>query len=242
MSNMDHIQTGRGSKPIRAGKASKSNIRSDAQNSPRTPFTMFYSMAGKRLLDLALILTALPFIVLVVSVLAVCVMMDGGKPFFGHRRIGRNGKSFRCWKLRTMVPNAEEQLKDYLAKNPAAKEEWATSFKLTHDPRITRLGNFLRKTSLDELPQIWNIIKGEMSIVGPRPVTKDELAMYGRDLPYYEAMRPGLTGLWQVSGRNDVAYSDRVQLDVKYAKTLGMMMDIQIIRGTFNAVLDRTGC
>ena len=125
-----------------------------------------------------------------------------------------------------MVPHAEARLKEYLADNQAAQREWAANFKLTDDPRITRLGKFLRRTSLDELPQLWNILKGEMSIVGP---------------PYYEALRPGLTGLWQVSGRNDICYSDRVLLDVEYAKMFNIGMDLRIILGTVNAVLDRTG-
>jgi len=201
----------------------------------------FYRRIAKRPLDIALILISLPIVIPLMAILATCVMMDGGAPFFGHNRIGRNGKPFRCWKLRSMVPHAEKRLKDFLTENPDAQEEWDANFKLANDPRITRLGRFLRKSSLDEFPQLWNIIRGEMSIVGPRPVTRDELVMYGSNLPFYEGLRPGLTGLWQISGRNDVSYSERVEFDVEYAKTFDLMMDIRIILGTFKAVLSRTG-
>ncbi len=213
----------------------------DRQGFDRRPWSLFYGEAGKRLLDIMLVVMALPVLVPAILLLAACVMMEGGKPFFGHRRIGRGGAPFKCWKLRTMVPNAEGQLKSYLAQNPAAQREWETCFKLTRDPRITRLGHFLRKSSLDELPQIWNILRGTMSIVGPRPVTEDELGMYGGDLHHYQELRPGLTGLWQISGRNDVCYTERVKLDVEYAITFGILMDLRIIRGTFAAVLARTG-
>ena len=168
-------------------------------------------------------------------------MRDGGRPFFGHRRIGRDGRTFKCWKVRSMVPDAEARLREYLAENEEARAEWATSFKLTHDPRITRLGNFLRKSSLDELPQLWNILKGEMSIVGPRPVTKDELKFYGERVSYYIRMSPGLTGPWQVSGRNDLAYHERVALDVDYARNCNVATDIKVIFATAMAVLKRTG-
>lgn len=225
----------------KAVHAFKSDIGSDQLVYSLNIKKRVYGRAGKRTLDLVLVLVALPIIVPLMAVLAACVMMDGGKPFFGHSRIGRNGKSFRCWKLRSMVPNSEEHLKDFLAENPEAREEWEANFKLTHDPRITRFGNFLRKSSLDEFPQLWNVLKGDMSLVGPRPVTRDELVMYGASLPFYESLRPGLTGLWQVSGRNNIAYSDRVDLDVEYAKTYGVMLDIRIILGTFKAVLARTG-
>lgn len=232
MTNIDDVQ---------AALSAKSEARRVTENYGLTRRRTFYSRAGKRFLDLVLVLVALPIIVPAILLLAGLVMLDGEKPFFGHRRIGQGGKSFRCWKLRTMVPNAEDRLKEYLAANHQARKEWEANFKLTKDPRITRIGNFLRRSSLDELPQLWNIVKGEMSLVGPRPVTKDELAMYGRDVSYYQALRPGLTGLWQVSGRNDVIYSQRVELDVEYFKTFDMIKDIHIILGTFNAVLGYTG-
>lgn len=200
-----------------------------------------YRAYGKRLLDIVLVLATAPVTVPVILVLALLVMRDGGRPFFGHRRIGRDGRTFKCWKVRSMVPDAEARLREYLAENEEARAEWATSFKLTHDPRITRLGNFLRKSNLDELPQLWNILKGEMSIVGPRPVTKDELKFYGERVSYYIRMSPGLTGPWQVSGRNDLAYHERVALDVDYARNCNVATDIRVIFATAMAVLKRTG-
>ena len=204
-------------------------------------FSRSYRAVGKRLLDIVLVLATAPVTLPVILLLALFVMRDGGKPFFGHLRVGRDGRMFRCWKIRSMVPDAEVRLREHLAQNPAARLEWDTTFKLTHDPRITRLGNFLRKSSLDELPQLWNILKGEMSIVGPRPVTKDELKFYGERVSYYVKMRPGLTGPWQVSGRNDLAYHERVALDVDYARHCNVVMDVKVILATVKAVLKRTG-
>lgn len=201
----------------------------------------FYGRVGKRLFDLVLTGIFLPAFLLLIVPISALVMLDGGKPFFGHKRIGRNGKQFKCWKLRSMVPDAEARLQRYLAENPAARAEWEASFKLEKDPRITRIGNFLRRSSLDELPQIWNILIGEMSWVGPRPVIATELEMYGTAATDYRAMRPGLTGLWQVSGRNDISYAERVQLDVTYRQTCNLAQDIKIIAKTVLAVLGRTG-
>lgn len=201
----------------------------------------FYTVIGKRIFDITLVILSLPLTIPVIAVLAILVMCDGGKPFFGHQRIGKKGRSFKCWKIRSMVTNAETRLQDHLHKNPEARDEWAENFKLTNDPRITKIGNFLRKSSLDELPQIWNILKGEMSFVGPRPVTHLELDLYGTAREYYHAMVPGLTGLWQVSGRNDVSYRERVLLDVRYAMTNNFLMDVRIILETLFIVINRTG-
>jgi exopolysaccharide production protein ExoY len=200
-----------------------------------------YARFGKRLCDLVLTCIFLPAFLLLIVPISALVMLDGGKPFFGHKRVGRDGKPFKCWKLRSMVPDAEARLARYLAENPAARAEWEANFKLEKDPRITRVGRFLRRSSLDELPQIWNIIRGEMSWVGPRPVITDELEMYGNAAADYRAMRPGLTGLWQVSGRNDISYDDRVQLDVRYRRECSLVMDIKIVAKTVLAVLGRTG-
>ncbi|MBJ2152209.1 sugar transferase [Paracoccus sp. IB05] len=200
-----------------------------------------YRAAGKRVLDILIILCLLPIILPVILLLALLVMRDGGAPFFGHRRIGRNGEVFRCWKIRSMVSDSQERLRVHLENNPEARAEWNANFKLDNDPRITRFGRFLRKSSLDELPQIWNILKGEMSLVGPRPVTAKELDLYGAAASHYMSMRPGLTGLWQVSGRNDVSYSERVVLDVAYARKHNLIMDIRLILATVAAVLNRTG-
>lgn len=200
-----------------------------------------YRRAGKRIADILLVALAAPFLLPLIGVLAILVMRDGAAPFFGHKRIGRDGREFRCWKIRSMVPDAEEKLKAYLGSNPAARAEWERNFKLEDDPRITGIGQILRRTSLDELPQLWNILKGEMSWVGPRPVTAKELELYGPAVAYYQAMPPGLTGLWQISGRNDISYDERVSLDVSYYRDCGFLLDISIILRTAKAVIMRTG-
>ncbi|MFE3838676.1 sugar transferase [Pseudogemmobacter sonorensis] len=200
-----------------------------------------YRRFGKRGLDVALVLLSAPVTVPVILVLALLVSLSGGAPLFGHRRIGVNGQPFRCWKLRSMVIDSQERLARHLRENPQARAEWDATFKLTDDPRVTRFGAFLRATSLDELPQLWNVLKGEMSLVGPRPVTEVELLQYGEARRYYEAVRPGLTGRWQVSGRNDVSYADRIAMDKEYVSEIGLVADLRIIFQTFFAVIARTG-
>lgn len=200
-----------------------------------------YRRYGKRMLDLCLAVLMLPTLIPIIVLLWLMVRLDGGPGFFGHRRVGKSGIAFKCWKIRTMVPDAEAQLQAHLAKNPAAADEWARDHKLTDDPRINKLGQFLRKSSLDELPQIWNVLKGEMSFVGPRPIVMDELPKYGTYAPCYLAQKPGITGLWQVSGRNDISYDERVDLDVSYLTACGPLTDLRIILKTGLAVLRRTG-
>ncbi len=196
---------------------------------------------AKRVFDLIIVLLMLPVIVPVIAILFAISRMDGGPGFFGHVRIGRNNREFKCWKIRSMVPNAEKVLVDHLASDPVAAAEWQRDFKLTNDPRITRFGRFIRATSLDELPQIWNVLRGDMSIVGPRPVTREEIEKYQGYEWCYLSVKPGITGLWQVSGRNDVSYDDRVRLDLEYFDTRSLMMDVGIILRTAGAVLNRTG-
>ncbi len=200
-----------------------------------------YGAFGKRVFDVVFALVLLPFLVPVIGVLWLSVRRDGGPGFFGHERIGRDGVAFRCWKLRTMVVDAEARLCAHLAADPEAAAEWAREHKLSNDPRVTRWGRFLRRTSLDELPQIWNVLRGEMSFVGPRPVVLAELDRYGPHRAAYCALRPGITGLWQVSGRNDVSYAERVQLDASYARSCGLWRDLEIILRTAHAVLGATG-
>ncbi|GAA6210050.1 hypothetical protein NBRC116601_33430 [Cognatishimia sp. WU-CL00825] len=195
----------------------------------------------KRVMDLVLAVVILPAILPVIAVLYVLTRRDGGPGFFGHVRVGKDNKEFRCWKIRTMVHNAEAVLEDYLASNPEAAAEWNRDFKLTNDPRITRLGRILRETSLDELPQIWNVLLGEMSFVGPRPVTRKEMCKYQGYEWCYLSSKPGITGLWQVSGRNDVDYDERVQMDMEYVTTQSVAGDMSIILRTAGAVLNRTG-
>jgi exopolysaccharide production protein ExoY len=196
---------------------------------------------AKRLFDLAVTLMALPVTAVIIAMLYLLTRLDGGPGFFGHVRVGRHDQDFRCWKIRTMVPDAEAVLKTYLAQNPAAAEEWARDFKLTDDPRVTRLGRFLRASSLDELPQIWNVLRGEMSLVGPRPITRSEMARYAGREWCYLSVKPGITGMWQVSGRNDVSYDTRVQLDMQYLRAPSMRQDLGIILRTCAVVLTRTG-
>jgi len=201
----------------------------------------FYAKGGKRIFDLALAVLLLPLIAPVIAALWLLARRDGGPGFFGHSRIGRNGQVFKCWKVRTMVMGAEERLQAYLAINPTAAAEWARDHKLTNDPRITQFGDFLRKTSLDEPPQIWNVLKGEMSFVGPRPIVRAELSKYGADLGAYLSQKPGITGLWQVSGRNDVSYVERVAMDVDYSLRGSLMFDMELILRTGVSVLGKTG-
>ena len=169
-------------------------------------------------------------------IMAMVKFSDRGPAFYGHRRVGHNGRMFHCLKFRTMVMDGDEVLRQYLAANPEAAEEWKATRKLKNDPRVTAIGNVLRKLSLDELPQLINIIRGEMSVVGPRPVVDEELNYYESAASYYLSTRPGLTGLWQISGRNDVSYKERVDFDTQYVRNWSMMQDVSIIVKTIPAV------
>lgn len=198
-----------------------------------------YARFAKRPLDVMAILMAAPIVVPVVIILALIVAFQGGKPFYTQMRVGRSGHAFRLWKLRTMVPDADARLAEYLAANPAAKAEWDSTQKLKKDPRITAAGHFLRKTSLDELPQLWNVFCGDMSIVGPRPMMLDQAQLYpGAD--YYH-LRPGVTGLWQISDRNDSTFAARATFDAKYAADLSFRGDVSIIARTVGVVVRCTG-
>ncbi|MFA0265878.1 undecaprenyl-phosphate galactose phosphotransferase WbaP [Vibrio cyclitrophicus] len=169
------------------------------------------------------------------------VTRDGGSATYGHERIGLNGESFKCLKFRSMIMNSKEVLEQLLATDPEAKSEWDKEFKLKNDPRVTPIGSFLRKTSLDELPQLWNVLKGEMSLVGPRPVIDEELERYKEDVAYYLMAKPGMSGLWQVSGRSDTDYDTRVYLDAWYVKNWSLWTDIVILFKTVRVVLQRDG-
>lgn len=200
-----------------------------------------YTHWAKRFFDVALSILLLPILVPVIFMLFACVKASGGPGFFGHVRMGKDGRSFRCWKLRTMVPDAQDRLNALLDRDAQARAAWQRDRKLRDDPRVTRFGWFLRQTSLDELPQIFNVLKGDMSLVGPRPVTAEELEKYGVHKVAYLAMRPGVTGLWQVSGRNEVSYSERVALDNQYYRNVSLAVDIGILVKTSGVVLRRTG-
>ena len=173
--------------------------------------------------------------------LAMLVRADGGAAFYRHRRIGAGGRVFDCIKFRSMVPDSDEVLRQLLASDPEAAAEWAATQKLRQDPRITRIGRFLRRSSLDELPQLFNVLSGEMSLVGPRPIVTAEIPRYAHDIEYYYAAKPGLTGLWQVSGRNDTSYDRRVRLDVWYVRNWTLWHDIAILFKTVPAVFLRRG-
>lgn len=197
--------------------------------------------ALKRLFDLVGSATLLLLLSPLFAFVAFKVSRDGGSAFFGHERVGQGGQPFKCYKFRSMVVNAQEVLKDLLERDPAARAEWEKDFKLKNDPRINPIGHFLRRTSLDELPQLWNVLKGEMSLVGPRPVVQAELERYGDDVVYYLMAKPGMTGLWQVSGRNDVDYDTRVYFDAWYVKNWSLWTDIAILFKTISVVTGSRG-
>ncbi|EKS0266915.1 undecaprenyl-phosphate galactose phosphotransferase WbaP [Klebsiella pneumoniae] len=195
----------------------------------------------KRLFD---IIASIAIIILLSPVLLYIsrqVKKDGGPAIYGHERIGKDGKPFKCLKFRSMVTNSKDVLNELLQNDPEAKREWDTTFKLKNDPRITKIGAVLRRTSLDELPQLFNVLKGEMSLVGPRPIITAELERYNEEVDYYLLSKPGMTGLWQVSGRSDVDYETRVYLDAWYVKNWSMWNDIAILFKTVGVVLKKDG-
>ena len=198
--------------------------------------------AVKRAIDLWLILAtaalALPFVVLIAAAIR---LTSGGPVFYQQVRCGHNGATFTAWKFRSMVRNASEVLARHLHANPALREEWDRDHKLRRDPRVTAVGRFLRRTSLDELPQIWNVLLGEMSVVGPRPIVADEIPLYGDAYELYMQVKPGITGLWQGSGRNDLPYEKRVHLDTYYIRNWSPWLDLYILARTVAAVLFARG-
>lgn len=197
----------------------------------------------KRSLDVGAVLLALLLLAPLFLLLALLVRRDGGPAFFGHMRVGRGGVPFRCLKFRSMHLDAAPRLAALLASHPEMAAEWRESRKLRRDPRVTPIGQFLRRTSLDELPQLLNVLRGEMSLVGPRPVTVDELVEhYGPDnARAFVQVKPGVTGLWQVSGRSDTGYSERVQLDRRYVAEMSPLLDLSILARTVPAVLAGRG-
>lgn len=199
-----------------------------------------YRRHAKRALDLAIVLLAAPPALVIITVAALLLILrEGGSPFYRQERIGLEGRVFGMWKLRTMVPDAEAVLERYLAGNPEARAEWDRHQKLKNDPRITPLGRFLRRSSLDELPQLWNVVVGDMSIVGPRPMMCSQRGLYpGTE---YYVMRPGITGYWQTSARNDSSFHERAGFDQAYYRALSLRTDLRIIWRTFSVVLRGTG-
>jgi Undecaprenyl-phosphate galactose phosphotransferase WbaP len=196
----------------------------------------------KRCLDL--VTGAVLVLMLVPLFVAICIAIkvtSRGPVFFGHLRYGRDGKAFRALKFRTMVTNADQILADHLQRHPEQLLEWQLYHKLKKDPRITSVGRWLRRYSLDELPQLINILVGHMSLVGPRPIVKSEIVRYGTSYDLYTRVLPGLTGLWQVSGRNNTTYEERVALDEYYIRNWSVWMDLYILARTFHAVLQADG-
>jgi Undecaprenyl-phosphate galactose phosphotransferase WbaP len=192
----------------------------------------------KHVLDLLLTIVGGLMICPLLIAIAVLIKLDSpGPPVYGHRRVGAGGKHFRCWKFRTMYTNAEQLLDEYLQGNPHLRAEWEQTFKLRDDPRVTRVGRFLRMTSLDELPQLWNVLLGQMSLVGPRPIVDAEIPRYGAVYELYKRIRPGISGFWQVSGRSNTSYAERVNLDAYYVHNWSVWIDLVILVRTLGSVV-----
>jgi lipopolysaccharide/colanic/teichoic acid biosynthesis glycosyltransferase/glycosyltransferase involved in cell wall biosynthesis len=196
----------------------------------------------KRVIDLALVCMMLPMIAMLMFLIALAIRLDShGPALYSQERLGRAGRKIQIWKFRSMAVNADEILEAFLAGSPQMREEWEADHKLKNDPRITRIGRILRRTSLDELPQFWNILRGEMSLSGPRPIVEEELELYGKDFEVYKQAVPGLTGLWQVSGRNDLTYEERVCLDVHYVQNWSIWLDLRILVQTILVIIQGRG-
>jgi lipopolysaccharide/colanic/teichoic acid biosynthesis glycosyltransferase len=219
---------------------SHSLVRSQRAN--RAPSDFFRYRVVKRCFDVLLVLISAPVTLPLLTIVSAVVMLSSRGPiFYSHRRIRRNGAFFSMWKFRTMCVNSAEVLEDYLARHPDAHVEWNQTHKLRRDPRITPLGVFLRRYSLDELPQLWNVLMGQMSLVGPRPIVAAEVEKYGDSFDCYCRVKPGLTGLWQVSGRSELSYDARVALDCGYVKHWSLTKDLVILLKTFSSVVNQDG-
>jgi lipopolysaccharide/colanic/teichoic acid biosynthesis glycosyltransferase len=199
-----------------------------------------YRRFFKRAIDVTAVVLAAPIVVPLIAGLAFAVSRDGGNAFYTQQRVGMNGRAFRMWKLRSMVVDADERMARHLAENPEARAEWDAIQKLKNDPRITPFGRFLRKSSLDELPQLWNVFIGDMSLVGPRPMMLNQQAIYP-GLAYYR-LRPGITGFWQTAGRNRTTFEARADYDAVYERDVSLMTDARILVRTVSVVTGGTGC
>jgi lipopolysaccharide/colanic/teichoic acid biosynthesis glycosyltransferase len=210
------------------------------ETSGRTPRRVgLYRCYFKRAFDILAVLLAAPFVVPVILIMSLLILRDGGPAFYCQDRVGRGGRVFRIWKLRSMVIDADRKLEAHLASDPRARVEWDEHQKLKNDPRVTPAGRLIRKTSLDELPQLWNVLKGDMSLVGPRPMMPRQASLYpGR--AYYR-LRPGLTGFWQISDRNQTSFASRAAYDTQYARRLSLPTDLFVLLATIWVVLRGTG-
>lgn len=201
-----------------------------------------YANYFKRALDLTFSVLLLPFALPILAVMYFLIKFDSEGPvLFKSERVGKDGKKFNIYKARTMVLNAEEKLAELLETNPQLKQEWDVDHKLRNDPRVTRVGKVIRTLSLDELPQLWNVIKGEMSFVGPRPIVEAEVSKYGKLFGIYKSVKPGITGLWQVNGRNDISYDARINFDRRYVEKMSLSQDLLIIWKTIPVALSKKG-
>jgi len=197
---------------------------------------------AKRIEDLAIVIAGGLCVLPLIAAIALLIRISSPGPvIYRQERIGRGGRRFRAWKFRTMVADADKRLEWYLARNPNMRKEWEMNHKLRNDPRVTRIGHWLRKTSLDELPQLWNVLLGEMSLVGPRPIVKAEINKYGESFDLYTRVLPGITGLWQISGRNNTTYAERVHLDSYYVRNWSPWLDTYILARTVKVVLRGEG-
>jgi len=215
-------------------------VRSNRAN--RVPSEYFRYRVVKRFCDVVLVLISLPVLLPILGIVSALVMLNSPGPvFYSHRRIRKGGAFFSMWKFRTMCVNSEEFLEDYLAQHPEARREWNRTHKLRHDPRITPIGSFLRRYSMDELPQLWNVLTGQMSLVGPRPIVAAEVERYGDCFDCYCRVKPGLTGLWQISGRSALSYEERVALDCEYVGRWSLGEDVRILSKTLSTVVNQEG-
>ncbi len=206
------------------------------------PSSLFRYRTIKRVIDILVVVLGLPVLLPALLIVAALVKFTSPGPvFFSHRRICRDGAFFSMWKFRTMCVNSSEVLEQYLTKHPRARAEWNKTHKLRTDPRITSVGAFLRRYSLDELPQAWNVILGQMSMVGPRPIVAAEVEKYAENFELYCRVKPGVTGLWQVSGRSKLTYEQRVELDCDYVQRWSLLRDLGILLATFKSVVNRDG-
>lgn len=200
---------------------------------------VYYAATFKRWFDITFVLIIAPPVLLITIILAVIVRFDGGPAFYCQQRVGRNGRQFSLWKLRSMVVDADLRLERHLASDPAARDEWNLTQKLQHDPRITRVGKWIRMTSLDELPQLWNVLAGDMSLVGPRPMMLEQVKLYPGTA--YYSLRPGLTGFWQISDRIGSSFASRADFDERYASRMSLLTDLAVLLATVRVVVCATG-
>lgn len=225
--------------PVLAEPKAKTNTLPEQELRQRASGRLYRSVL-KRMIDVGAVVLAVPVVLPVIFGLAAVICTRGGQPFYIHERLGRGGKTFRMWKLRTMVCDADARMEQHLAANPEAQDEWDRTQKLVNDPRVTRFGLLLRKTSLDELPQLWNVLKGDMSLVGPRPMMPSQQDMYPGQA--YYALRPGITGYWQTSERNQTTFEARAEYDEAYERDVSFGTDLRLLIKTVSVVLRGTGC